>query len=152
MDYWRKKLIKPGELWDRLTIVFLENLMLNGYNEEFLQMKKKCKEHDAPDELILGLLICNASIWNLESDIRKGKDGDLELEDVGSRAIKIRDINKLRWKYKNAINSLHGFRGEKKADEWVYPLKYYEDFFAKEFAVDKEIVLRLFNGIIGKMR
>lgn len=144
-------MIKPGELWDRLTIVFLENLMLDGYNEEFLQIKEKCKEYCVPDELILGLLICNANIWNLESDIRKGKDGDLGLEEVGSRAIKIRDINKLRWKYKNAINNLYGFSGEKKADDWVYPLKYYEDFFAKEFDVDKSIILKLFNGIISRM-
>jgi hypothetical protein len=46
----------------------------------------------------------NGKIWDLESDIRSGKEGELGLEEVGRRAILIRDINRERVSLKNAIN------------------------------------------------
>ena len=50
----------------------------------------------------------NGQIWNLEADIRKGREGELGLEEVGKRAIKIRDINKQRITIKNRIVELTG--------------------------------------------
>ncbi len=44
-------------------------------------------------------------IWDLEADLRQGKlDG--ALSEVGRRAIKIREHNKLRVEVKNIINLL----------------------------------------------
>jgi len=45
----------------------------------------------------------NGKIWDLESDIRKGKEGELGLEEVGRRAIMIRELNKKRISVKNQI-------------------------------------------------
>ena len=47
----------------------------------------------------------NGKIWDLESDIRKGKEGILGFEEVGRRAIKIRDFNNQRVSIKNEIVS-----------------------------------------------
>lgn len=63
------------------------------------------------------LYIVNGQIWDLESDIRKGKEGILGLEEVGRRSILIRDKNKQRIEIKNEINAKYnsGFI-EKKAN------------------------------------
>jgi hypothetical protein len=45
----------------------------------------------------------NGKIWDLEADIRKGKDGELGLEEIGRRTIKIRGLNKIRISIKNEI-------------------------------------------------
>lgn len=50
----------------------------------------------------------NAQIWDLEADLRKGQEGELGLEEVGRRALKIRDINKLRITVKNKIIDITG--------------------------------------------
>jgi len=55
-------------------------------------------------ELIEKLFIVSNRIWLLESDIRQGKEKELGLEEVGRRALAIRDLNKQRIAYKNAIN------------------------------------------------
>ena len=54
------------------------------------------------------LITINGEIWDLESDIRKGKEGELGLEEVGRRAIKIREFNKIRVGYKNIIVETFG--------------------------------------------
>jgi hypothetical protein len=43
-------------------------------------------------------------MWTLEADLRKGKEGELGLEEVGRRAIAIRDLNKQRVTLKNSIS------------------------------------------------
>ena len=45
----------------------------------------------------------NGKIWDLESDIRKGKENELGLEEVGRRAIQIRELNKIRVSIKNEM-------------------------------------------------
>ena len=55
------------------------------------------------DKWLLDLYKINSKIWDLESDIRKGKEGKLGLEEVGRRAIAIRELNKKRVAIKNKI-------------------------------------------------
>ena len=50
----------------------------------------------------------NAKTWDLEADIRKGKENKLGLEEVGRRAIAIRESNAERIKIKNDIVSSVG--------------------------------------------
>ena len=50
----------------------------------------------------------NGKIWDLESDIRKGKEQELGLEEIGRRALKIRDLNKIRVGYKNEMVKKYG--------------------------------------------
>lgn len=45
----------------------------------------------------------NSNIWNLEAAIRQGKEGELGLEEVGRRAIEIRNNNGKRIKIKSEI-------------------------------------------------
>ena len=55
-------------------------------------------------DLIEKLFIVDMKIWSLEADIREGKEAKLSLEEVGKRALKIRDLNKHRIDLKNTIN------------------------------------------------
>jgi len=57
-------------------------------------------------DMIEKLFIINNKIWHLETDIRTSDD--LELEEVGRRALLIRDLNKQRISIKNSINSFFG--------------------------------------------
>jgi hypothetical protein len=45
----------------------------------------------------------NGKIWDMESEIRKGLDAKLGLDEIGRRAIKIREANKTRVALKNEI-------------------------------------------------
>ena len=56
----------------------------------------------------------NGRIWDLESDIRKGKEGELGSEEVGRRALMIRNINSERIALKNQIAVFHNEYGERK--------------------------------------
>lgn len=55
-------------------------------------------------ELIDKLTIINNKIWHLEAEIRNGKEGKLGLEEIGRRALQIRNLNKERIAIKNEIN------------------------------------------------
>ena len=60
--------------------------------------------HDYIDDLYE----INGKIWDLESDIRKGREDELGLEEVGRRAIAIRQLNKQRISIKNKIVEMTG--------------------------------------------
>jgi len=62
------------------------------------------------------LVAVNGKIWDLESDIRKGKEGTLGLEEVGRRALLIRDLNAERIRLKNRIAERWGEFKEIKID------------------------------------
>ena len=61
---------------------------------------------EAIADLIDRLCIVNIKISILESDIRKGKENELGLEEVGRRALQIRDINKERVALKNNLKEI----------------------------------------------
>ena len=54
------------------------------------------------------LCIVNIKISILEADIRKGKEEELGLEEVGRRALQIRNLNRERIALKNAIQEKFG--------------------------------------------
>lgn len=56
--------------------------------------------------LINKLFDANKKIWGAEHAIRKGLDDDLGLEEIGRRAINIRDYNRERVAIKNDIADL----------------------------------------------
>ena len=58
----------------------------------------------------------NASIWNLESNLRQGNLGNIPLEEVGKTALEIRNINRQRVAAKNAINQFFGRAIDHKID------------------------------------
>ena len=58
----------------------------------------------------------NGRIWDLEAAIRQGKEGELGLEEVGRRALKLRDLNAERVRRKNMIAGVLGEFREVKHD------------------------------------
>ena len=62
--------------------------------------------NEAIADLIDRLCIANIKISILESDIRKGKENELGLEEVGRRALEIRDINRERVALKNELKRI----------------------------------------------
>jgi len=58
---------------------------------------------DVKQEWIDDLYKANGKCWDLEAAIRQGRDAELGLEEVGRRAIELRDLNKIRIAAKNRI-------------------------------------------------
>ena len=103
------------ELLDRLVIVRLKaerikeeekEKELEFYMTELEEYRKK--GFIIKDEWLERLYDVNGKIWDLEADIRKGKEGELGLEEVGRRAILIRNLNKIRISIKNEITEVTG--------------------------------------------
>jgi len=98
--------IAIGDIIDRYSICLLkkERLKIDN-NREIMLLKEEIKKYEGTDIFIDELYKVNGLIWDLESDIRKGNEDVLGLEEVGRRAIKIREHNNVRVSIKNEINS-----------------------------------------------
>ena len=72
--------------------------------------KKKRESHKTLEvnlaDLIEKLFIVCHRQWTLENEIRQGGEGKFTLKEIGRRALLIRDFNKERLAYKNAINKI----------------------------------------------
>ena len=94
------------EVIDRYTIAQIKFQKTNGENSEELSWYQKQIE-TFPMDLIKNdveqLTQTHIQIWNLESELKSGKEHLLPLEELGRRAIQIRDWNSQRIQIKNAI-------------------------------------------------
>ena len=104
-----------AELIDRYSIMRLKverigDSYLNNELEVIRHSINKYKERGilVSEEWIQKLYEINGKMWDLEYDIRKGKEGELGLEEVGRRALLIRDLNKQRISVKNGIAEITG--------------------------------------------
>ncbi len=103
-----------GELVDKLSILsrkiyFGEEIAISEHRHVELELTKA----KLPGKLItnvIRLTQMNYEIWNLEHEMRKVAEGPgaMSYEEVGRRAVKIRDLNRKRIEYKNLINDLVG--------------------------------------------
>jgi len=103
-----------GDLIDRLSILsrkiyFGEEIAIS----EHRYLEKLIEEAGLPGKLITNVIRLaqqNIEIWNLEHEMRKVAEGPgaMSYEEVGRRAVKIRDHNRKRIEYKNMINDLVG--------------------------------------------
>jgi len=83
-----------SEILDRYTITKLKSERtsedvteeLNAYRKEIDQ-----HSHNKVNDYINRLYDVNGRLWDTEGDIRNGKD--LPLEEIGSLALKVRDLN-----------------------------------------------------------
>jgi len=98
------------ELIDWMTITMLKIERVGGSNlwEEYKILDNSLLEYERDgliikDDWIKEMYGANKKIWDLESDIRKGKEESLGLEEVGRRAISIRNFNKERIEIRNKI-------------------------------------------------
>ena len=93
-----------GEIADRYSILMLKSERTDlDVKLELQAYKDAIHGYENIDMYIQKLKSINGRIWDLESDIRKGKENELGLEEVGKRAIMIRDINSERVACKNEI-------------------------------------------------
>ena len=104
-------LVAVSELLDRLSIVQLkiERIGEPGLEKEKIAIEEALNEYSKKGFVIQPtwlkeLYDINGQIWDLEGDIRKGKEGVLGLEEVGRRAIMIRDKNRIRIAIKQRVN------------------------------------------------
>ena len=111
-----------SDMLDRYSILLLKKERLPE-NREVLEECARFeadlgKRNDRPyiEKHIALLKEVNGRIWDLESDIRKGKEGALGLEEVGRRALAIRDQNAERVRLKNIVARERGEFEEIKVD------------------------------------
>ena len=101
-----------GDVVDRMTI--LTRKIFYGEEDaisEHRYLEKGLEAWGVDGKLIthvIRLAQMNFEIWNLENEIRKHGTDRFTLEEIGKRAIKIRDFNRKRVKYKNTITELEG--------------------------------------------
>ena len=112
-----KPIITPiPEVADRYTIALLKIQRLDASEIDVDEMQRQIDYYkegldlDNPElaNLVDKLYHVNGLMWDAEHAIRKGQDEGLGLEEIGTRAIHIRDLNRDRMKVKNDIIDLTG--------------------------------------------
>ncbi len=102
-----------SEMADRLSIAILKHQRTpNDMSEEIESYKSELQSYQDWQSFVDKLTEINGKIWDLEADIRAGREGELGFEEVGRRAIAIRGLNKIRVGYKNEMVELYkeGFK------------------------------------------
>ena len=97
-----------AEIADRYSILLLKLERTDlDVTQELVQYRNATSNYSNINKWIEELKTINGRIWDLESDLRKGKEGELGLEEVGRRALRIRDINNERVACKNKITEFY---------------------------------------------
>lgn len=93
------------ELVDRLAIAKVKWQRTQSNQDELEWYTKQASNYDmqSVSDLFDKLVAVHHQIWELESDIRKGYDEKLGLEEIGRRAILIRNHNNQRVNIKNQL-------------------------------------------------
>ena len=112
-----KQIVTPlPEVVDRYTIARLKLERLDDTQIDVESMKDEIEyyksgidfENEKLSELTNELYLVNGRIWDTESSFRMGLDKQMTLNEVGSRALRVRDLNRIRMKVKNDIIDLTG--------------------------------------------
>lgn len=104
------------EVADRYTIakLKLERLPADEADPDELQRQVDFYREglDTDDDDLMAMVDelyeINGLIWDAEHEIRKGQDENLGLDEIGRRALRIRDLNRRRIRIKNRIVELTG--------------------------------------------
>ena len=101
-----------SDMIDRLSIIKLkmERTTVDHSQEYKIFRDDLLKQIDEEtlDSYLEPLYEVNGYIWDLEAQLRMGREEQLGLEEVGRRALKIRDFNAERVALKNEIVKLTG--------------------------------------------
>ena len=100
------------ELIDRLCIARVKHARTNGanqverdwYEDKLAQLPQSAEL----DEAIQAMTDIHHAIWDLEWQLKSGVEQMLSLQEIGRRAIAIRDFNNKRIVYKNSIATILG--------------------------------------------
>ena len=99
------------ELIDRYTIAMVKFCKTNGQNQEELNYYKVQVDQLPLDQInddIKRLQEIHEHIWSLESELKSGRENELSLDEIGRRAIVIRNWNNKRITIKNRIADVLG--------------------------------------------
>jgi hypothetical protein len=98
------------ELIDRLCIARVKYERTGGANQKELQWYELAfyplGKKDGISEVVKELTEIHNHIWDLEWQLKSGVEEQLSLEEIGRRAIKIRDYNNKRIALKNSVSKL----------------------------------------------
>lgn len=97
------------ELMDRLCIARIKWEKTQANKEELEWYEREWEKFSSTPELeehIASLTLIHKEIWNLEWQLKSGVEHQLSLEEIGRRAIAIRDWNNKRLVVKNSAASL----------------------------------------------
>ena len=105
----KKPVYNLGDVIDKLSILNMKVYFGDESSiSEHRYLEQSLKSYGIDGKIItnaMRLMFMNRMIWELENEMRNGGEDRLGLEEVGKRAVKIRDFNKKRIEYKNIINS-----------------------------------------------
>ena len=100
------------ELIDRLCIARVKHARTKGANQvelDWYEDKYQQLPHSAELEAdIQAMTDIHHAIWDLEWQLKSGVEQMLSLQEIGRRAIAIRDFNNKRIAYKNSIATILG--------------------------------------------
>jgi len=94
------------ELLDRLVIAQIKMTKSGNENQaEYNFYIDQANQYDLSkvDQLLKDLEAVHLQIWSLESDLRKGLESNLGYEEIGRRAVEIRNWNNKRIQIKNQM-------------------------------------------------
>jgi len=93
------------ELVDRYCIAELKYTKTVSNRDEIKFYRNQMELHDTSliKKELDDLYAIHEAIWSLESDLKSGLENRVPLEEIGRRAIKIRDWNNKRIKLKNIM-------------------------------------------------
>jgi hypothetical protein len=101
--------MQDGEILDRLSILCLKVTNIVQGDQFIHELAEYIRElqtiiSSEVASALASLIRVNSEIWNLEADIRQHKELELGLEEVGRRALAIRDLNEKRVELKNSVS------------------------------------------------
>lgn len=93
------------ELIDRLAIADVKFQRTGANQKELTWYMNQATQLDLHliEDLYDNLITIHNQIWELEAQLKTGREAELPLEEIGRRAIAIRDHNNKRISIKNAI-------------------------------------------------
>lgn len=98
------------EIVDRYCIAIVKSAKTNDANAEELDFYSKQMDEVGIDKLhplVHQLVQHHEYVWSLEDDFKKCRIDSLPLEEVGQRALHIRDVGFKRMELKNALAELY---------------------------------------------
>lgn len=102
------------ELIDRLCIARVKHRRTNGansverdwYERQYEQLQRLVSSVEELEHNVAAMTAIHEAIWELEWQLKSGVEDQLSLEEIGRRAIRIRDYNNKRISFKNSIAAL----------------------------------------------
>jgi hypothetical protein len=108
------------ELIDRLCIARVKHERTKGANQDELDWYEDkyrqlietltVEQRETLDHNISEITVIHNRIWDLEWQLKSGVENLLTMDEIGRRAIAIRDWNNRRITYKNSIAELFGLK------------------------------------------